>query len=110
VLGLGEHARILGPPELVDELERRVKLIVERHSRAPSAGLESVAATPAASNGAAESNGRAEAAIRPERFARLVTLASILIQAGRAGQSLELEDLCSGCRSATASCARTSAC
>jgi predicted DNA-binding transcriptional regulator YafY len=94
VLGLGEHARILGPPELVDELARRVKLIVERHSRAPSAGLASVAATPAASNGAAESNGRAEAAIRPERFARLVTLASILIQAGRASQSLELEDLC----------------
>ena len=94
VLGLGEHARILGPPELVDEFARRVKLIVERHSRAPSAGLASVAATPAASNGAAESNGRGEAAIRPERFARLVTLASILIQAGRAGQSLELEDLC----------------
>ncbi len=94
VLGLGEHASILGPPELVDELARRVKLIVERHSHAPSAGPASVAATPAASNGVAESNGRAEAAIRPERFARLVTLASILIQAGRSGQSLELEDLC----------------
>ena len=71
-----------------------MKLIVERHSHAPSAGPASVAATPAASNGVAESNGRAEAAIRPERFARLVTLASILIQAGRSGQSLELEDLC----------------
>ena len=94
VLGLGEHASILGPSELVDELARRVKLIVERHSHAPSAGPASVAATPAASNGVAESNGRAEAAIRPERFARLVTLASILIQAGRSGQSLELEDLC----------------
>ena len=94
VLGLGEHASILGPPELVDALARRVKLIVERHSHAPSAGPASVAATPAASNGVAESNGRAEAAIRPERFARLVTLASILIQAGRSGQSLELEDLC----------------
>src|SRR5947209_2115956 len=33
-------------------------------------------------------NGRAEAAIRPERFARLVTLASILIRAGRAGESV----------------------
>jgi predicted DNA-binding transcriptional regulator YafY len=95
VLGLGEHARILEPVELVDELARRVKLIVERHSRAPSAGHVSVAAPPvAASNGVAESNGRADAAIRPERFARLVTLASILIQAGRSGQSLELEDLC----------------
>jgi proteasome accessory factor C len=94
VLGLGEHASILGPPELVDELARRVKLIVERHSHAPSAGPASLATAPAVSNGAAESNGRAEAAIRPERFARLVTLASILIQAGRSGQSLVLEDLC----------------
>ncbi|HEX2702631.1 MAG TPA: WYL domain-containing protein [Solirubrobacteraceae bacterium] len=94
VLGLGEHAHILEPPELVDELGRRVKLIVERHSSPPSAGQASLAATPAASNGVADSNGRADAAIRPERFARLVTLASILIQAGRSGQSLELEDIC----------------
>jgi predicted DNA-binding transcriptional regulator YafY len=34
-----------------------------------------------------------EAAIRPERFARLVTLASILIQAGRAGQRLPVAEL-----------------
>jgi proteasome accessory factor C len=94
VLGLGEHARILGPPELVDEFGRRVKLIVNRHSRAPSAGHATVATRPAPSNGAVEANGRADAAIRPERFARLVTLASMLIQAGRSGTVLELEDLC----------------
>ncbi len=35
-----------------------------------------------------------EAAIRPERFARLVTLASILIQAGRAGEPVSVEDVC----------------
>ncbi|HEV3069963.1 MAG TPA: WYL domain-containing protein [Solirubrobacteraceae bacterium] len=34
-----------------------------------------------------------EAAIRPERFARLVTLASILIQAGRAGERLPIAEL-----------------
>ena len=34
--------------------------------------------------------GRPEAAIRPERFARLVTLASILIEAGRDGQSVPI--------------------
>ena len=34
-----------------------------------------------------------EAAIRPERFARLVTLASILIQAGRAGERLSIAEL-----------------
>ncbi|MCW3015449.1 MAG: hypothetical protein JWO02_2541, partial [Solirubrobacterales bacterium] len=37
---------------------------------------------------------RREAAIRPERFARLVTLASILIQAGRAGERLVLAEVC----------------
>jgi proteasome accessory factor BC len=93
VLGLGEHAEIVGPPELVKELRRRVKLIVDRHSRAPSKGrTEIVAAAP--SNGAGEQNGRGEAAIRPERFARLVTLASILINAGRSGRSLEIDELC----------------
>ena len=35
-----------------------------------------------------------EAAIRPERFARLVTLASILIHAGRAGEPVPIEDVC----------------
>ena len=35
-----------------------------------------------------------EAAIRPERFARLVTLASILIDAGRAGRRLDAGELC----------------
>ncbi len=35
-----------------------------------------------------------EAAIRPERFARLVTLASILIHAGRAGEPVSVADVC----------------
>jgi len=38
-------------------------------------------------------SGSGEAAIRPERFARLVTLASILIQAGRAGERLSIAEL-----------------
>jgi proteasome accessory factor BC len=37
--------------------------------------------------------GSGEAAIRPERFARLVTLASILIRAGRAGERLPVAEL-----------------
>jgi proteasome accessory factor C len=37
--------------------------------------------------------GSGEAAIRPERFARLVTLASILIRAGRAGERLSIAEL-----------------
>jgi predicted DNA-binding transcriptional regulator YafY len=91
VLGLGEHARLLGPPELVEELEARVGLLVERH------GAELELATPVAAGAAAaeeaEANGagngrRESAAIRPERFARLVTLASILIQNGREGRRI----------------------
>ena len=46
----------------------------------------------------AESNGRsrgdATGTIRPERFARLVTLASVLITAGRAGQRLQVDEVC----------------
>jgi len=92
VLGLGEHARLVGPPELVDELEKRLALLAERHRgelelaspAGPGAGGAD-AAVEAESNG----NGRREAAaIRPERFARLVTLASILIQNGRAGRRI----------------------
>ena len=39
------------------------------------------------------SNGRGEAAIRPERFARLVTLAGLLIEAAKRGERLEVADL-----------------
>jgi predicted DNA-binding transcriptional regulator YafY len=90
VLGLGEHARLVGPPELVEELEKRLGLLVERHegelelapSVAPRAGDPAVETEPSG-------NGRREAAaIRPERFARLVTLASILIQNGREGRRI----------------------
>jgi proteasome accessory factor C len=90
VLGLGEHARLVGPPELVEELEKRLGLLADRHrgelelaSSAAHTGAE--AAVEADSNG----NGRREpAAIRPERFARLVTLASILIRSGREGRRI----------------------
>jgi predicted DNA-binding transcriptional regulator YafY len=111
VLGLGEHARILGPPELAEELARRLALIEERHTESPliDAGEERESDQPAAARELAQAQAskpsrrrarggdgegdeeqteeprRVEAAIRPERFARLVTLASILIQAGRAG-------------------------
>jgi proteasome accessory factor C len=116
VLGLGENARIAGPPELVDELRERVGLLVERHSGEPQVadpvasplGAEDGEDAAAAAAGGEtrsprgrvagegeDSNGhRADAAIRPERFARLVTLASILIDAGRAGRLLDAQELC----------------
>jgi proteasome accessory factor C len=100
VLGLGENAQLLGPPELVEELERRLHLIEERHSGtlelAPSAPPSEPEPGPASgrSSRRGEREGSGEAAIRPERFARLVTLASILIEAGRAGKRLKLDELC----------------
>jgi len=103
VLGLGEHARILGPPELVEELHERVALLIERHTGEPDLPAQAEQIEVAASPDGAEraehepepGNGhRPDAAIRPERFARLVTLAGILIEAGRGGRRLDLGQLC----------------
>ncbi|MBW3653205.1 MAG: WYL domain-containing protein, partial [Actinobacteria bacterium] len=102
VLRLGEHARVLAPPELERELAERIELLYERH-RNPTLELaapvvasareedEAQAAAASSANGATR---RTEASIRPERFARLVTLASILIQAGRAGVKLDAAEIC----------------
>jgi proteasome accessory factor BC len=99
VLGLGEHARIISPPELVTELLDRVNLMIDRHTGdpelAPSKPPEASAPAPAEAPEPDSGNGHnPEAAIRPERFARLVTLASILIEAGRGGRSLTAGDVC----------------
>jgi proteasome accessory factor C len=102
VLGLGAHARLLGPEELTDEFQRRMELLEEHHDEALPGSEEAGVAgagprasasarrarrggADSASNGEGSSARGGETTIRPERFARLVTLASILIQAGRAG-------------------------
>jgi proteasome accessory factor BC len=100
-LGLGENARIVGPSELVADLRDRVALLVERHTGEPQIAdaLANLGGTDPAGPGEGRADGeesassRADAAIRPERFARLVTLASILIDAGRAGRLLNTGDL-----------------
>ena len=114
VLGLGAHARLLGPAQLTDELERRLELLAERHGEtSPLPDADADGPRPRARGGAsasrrarasreggaseAEDDGpaeRGEAAIRPERFARLVTLASILIEAGRAGERVSIAEIC----------------
>jgi len=96
VLGLGEHARVAGPPELVTETEERIALIQERHD----GELEMADILPSTSSNGEdgdepeEIDTRPDVAIRPERFARLVTLASILISSGRAGATLQATDVC----------------
>jgi proteasome accessory factor C len=107
VLGLGENARIVGPSELATELRDRVHTLAARHSgdadelpitpdhEVVSAAEESSAPAGAEDDPSAnepESLG-ADAVIRPERFARLVTLASILIDSGRSGRTLHAADL-----------------
>jgi proteasome accessory factor BC len=122
VLSLGPNARLLGPDDLSRELQLRLDLLAERHGETPPIAPDpgsrertgasrsaTAAATdaergsagePAPSRGAASSTDgdapseRTEAAIRPERFARLVTLASILIKAGRAGERVAIKEIC----------------
>jgi proteasome accessory factor BC len=120
VLGLGVNARLLGPDELVCEFQRRLELLQERHGEATPAAPSGRGAAMAsagvsarggqiagpsrsrarrgadAGHGTEDDGGaaRPEAAIRPERFARLVTLASILIAAGRAGERVNVEEVC----------------
>jgi predicted DNA-binding transcriptional regulator YafY len=92
-LGLREHARVAGPPELVEEARERIDRIVERHRGEPQA----VTPVPAREAPEPEGNGRGrgtEGTIRPERFARLVTLASVLIAAGRENRRLPVDDVC----------------
>jgi proteasome accessory factor C len=95
-LRFGEHARIVGPPALVEEARERVDLVIERHRGEPAFVAERRAATPAAAEDDEEapSRSRSEAAIRPERFARLVTLASVLIAAGREGRRIPVAEVC----------------
>jgi predicted DNA-binding transcriptional regulator YafY len=118
VLGLGANARLLGPDELVDELQRRLELLEERHGDSPPARPRGRSAEASPAGGGATRTriaqarsrasrrgdssgadgeagaGRPEAAIRPERFARLVTLASILIKAGREGERVVMAEIC----------------
>ena len=103
VLGLGENAQILGPPELSAEMSERLELLIERHTGAPDLAPSSAGARDTApATETAQDDGRidagnghhAEGAIRPERFARLVTLASVLIEGGRAGRQLDVSGLC----------------
>ena len=92
VLGLGEQARILGPEDLVAEAEERARLVVERHTGEfdlPAPGTKKPAREPES-----EARGGDDPGIRPERFARLVTLAGILIEAARKGDKLDLGELC----------------
>ena len=91
VLGLGEQARIEAPDELAGEARERLELVIERHGQ-PLELAEPVKARrkPELED---DEDGH-ESPIRPERFARLVTLAGLLIDAARQAQKLDVRELC----------------
>ena len=83
VLGWRENAQILAPSDLAKEGAERLDLLRKRH-RTGFDVANTVKRPIAEGNGRPRSsNGRSEAVIRPERFARLVTLAGSLIGAAR---------------------------
>lgn len=86
--------RIAGPSELVDEARRRIDDLIESHRGEPPPAVPThapPAPVPVESNGRSRGG---EPGIRPERFARLVTLATVLISAGRKGETLLVADVC----------------
>jgi predicted DNA-binding transcriptional regulator YafY len=93
VLGWRENAKLLEPEDLAREATRRLELLRKRHSRKFTVA-ETVSRPMAAAqaNGRPRStNGRSESVIRPERFARLVTLAGLLIGAARRQARLSVD-------------------
>ena len=99
VLGLGVNARLAGPPELTAALRERLERLRELHdeepppSRRKRTGPRIEGESVKRSRRGESEEGRPEAAIRPERFARLVTLASILIDAGRREERVPMADI-----------------
>jgi predicted DNA-binding transcriptional regulator YafY len=94
-IGYEHHARVIGPPELVDELHRRLDRVAELHRGEPSVSV-AAGRPPAPAEPERDGTQRAREAggIRPERFARLVTLASVLIEAGREERRLNVREVC----------------
>jgi proteasome accessory factor C len=97
VLGLSEHARVLEPAEVLDEVSARLRTLVDRHSgsdflaeRSAKRSRPSAGAVPDTGDGAASDR---ESQIRPERFARLVALAGILIQAARKRERIKVAEV-----------------
>ena len=91
VLGWRENAKLLEPKDLAREAAKRLELLRAHHS-GTFAVANAVSRTVAeGAVRARSSNGRSESVIRPERFARLVTLAGLLIGAAREASRLSVD-------------------
>jgi proteasome accessory factor C len=91
VLRWRSNAEVLEPKELRKEAEERVGLLRDRHDNFEAADIVD---RPLRANGRrSRSNGRGETTIRPERFARLITLAGLLIEAAKADGRLSVDEV-----------------
>jgi len=92
VLRWRQNAELLEPAELREEVQRRLEMLRDRHVNGFDLAktLDRPMVEP---EGRRRSNGRGDSPIRPERFARLVTLAGILVEAAQKGERPSVEDL-----------------
>jgi predicted DNA-binding transcriptional regulator YafY len=91
VLHWRQNATVLDPPELADEVADRLELLTARHA-GDFEPADSVRTLPPPTR-SSRSNGRSESSIRPERFARLVTLAGMLIESAKGESRLPVADV-----------------
>lgn len=95
VLRWRQNAEVLSPPELREVAEDRIALLRDRHVNGFETAETAAPAPARARERRQRSKDRSSAAIRPERFGRLVTLASMLIGAAKVDQRLSVKELCS---------------
>jgi proteasome accessory factor BC len=88
------NAQVLEPKELAEEAAERIGLLSKRHAGSFRTAKPAPKSRRTARRGGGGSNGKAEGAIRPERFARLVTLAGLLIEAAKQERRLSVSELC----------------
>jgi proteasome accessory factor BC len=89
VLERRENVKLLGPDDLATEVNERLEVLRGRHHNGMELAKARRRQVPA-SDGRPRSNGRGESVIRPERFARLVNLAVLLMGAARDDSKLEV--------------------
>ncbi len=94
VLRWRQNAEVIGPPELRELAAERMELLRERHVDGFTTAKASASTPPPAKERRQRSKDRSTAAIRPERFGRLVTLAGMLIGAAKESKHLSVIDLC----------------
>ncbi len=94
VLRWRQNAEVLGPPDLREMAEEKIGLLRDRHLRGFEVADTADPAPAPAKERRQRNKDRSSAAIRPERFGRLVTLAGMLIGAAKEDRRLSVADLC----------------